>query len=137
MLGTVDQNLKTLNADTGAMTFIGPVQGGGQSIVKVLTYVSGTPVAWDVSLGQVGVVAITDGVAFSIAAPTNLAGGQTYILTIKNTSGGVLGAGTWNAIFKVVAAVPAIATGFNRSFVFYFDGTNMIEVSAPATDIPN
>ncbi|HEX3698928.1 MAG TPA: hypothetical protein VH374_26395 [Polyangia bacterium] len=139
--------IKTWNAVTrmielfGGLTLNGPLvmaSGGGiQQLVQPLAYVSATPVAWNVGLGAIAKVAITDAVNFSIAAPTGLLAGQLVYLTIENTSGGAFGTGTWNAIFKTTGNVPAIATGNNRTFVFYYDGTHLIEVSATAADVPN
>lgn len=125
----------------GGLTLNGPLTlNGGAGIsgtVQTLSYVSASPVAWNVAKGAIAVVAITDAVAFSIAAPTGMLPGQLVILTIENTSGGAFGAGTWNAIFKTTGNVPAIATGKNRSFIFYYNGTNLIEVDATAADVSN
>lgn len=88
-------------------------------------------------LGSVQSITATNATAFTINAPTSGAiGGQTITIVIRNTSGGALGVATFNAIFKMTAwAQPA--TGFNRSITFMFDGTNWVESTRAASDVPN
>lgn len=100
----------------------------------VLTYsASITP---DSSQGNSFVVTATNGVAFTINAPTNPANGRQLLLKIRNTSGGALGAITWNAVFKM-AAWTSPATGNSRSITFEHDGTNWVEISRTTADVPN
>lgn len=89
----------------------------------------------DASLGDTLVVA-TNGTAFTINTPTNLKLNQEWELTIKNTSGGALGAATFPAIAKM-AAWTQPATGFSRAIRFRYDGTNLIEKARTTVDIPN
>ena len=136
----LDQIIKFYNAATRGITLFGPITAPSliQSLIQTLTYVSGTPVAWDVSAGAVAVVAITDNVAYTIANPTNLAVGQQVAITIQNTSGAPNGAGAWDTLYKnsTAGVIPAIATGFNRTFTFYYNGVNLIEVT-DAADVAN
>ena len=90
----------------------------------------------DAREGNTFEVTATNGTAFTVNAPTNPADGQVMLLTIKNTSGGALGAITWNAVFKM-AAWTSPATANNRSITFVYDGTNWIERHRTASDIPN
>ena len=100
----------------------------------------GPSIAIDASVGNAFVVSVTDAVAFAFAAPTfppDTTFGQLLYITIRNTSGGAHGAGTWNAIFKTTGNVPAIADTKNRTFVFQWNGTNWVEIVAPAADVSN
>lgn len=98
----------------------------------------GTTVTPNLSLGSSFVVSPTNGVAFTIAAPTNPAHsyGQRISFKIKNASGGALGAVTWNAVYKL-AAWTSPANGYSRSIDFIFDGTNWVEASRASADVPN
>jgi len=84
----------------------------------------------------------TSNSVFTIAAPTapitgtTIRAGQRFTLKIKNSSGGALGAVTWNATYKM-AAWTSPANGFSRSITFEFDGTAWIEVSRTTADVPN
>lgn len=109
-----------------------------QSPVVALAYsASITP---DLSAGPWQIITATTGVAFAINAPLNPPGvgfSQELTLTIKNTSGGALGAATFNAVYKLGAAWTQPATGFSRSIQFRWDGTNWIEVGRTAADVAN
>lgn len=90
----------------------------------------------DAAQGNIFEVNATNGSAFTINAPTNPQTGQRLAVLVRNTSGGVLGAVTWNAVFKMAAWVSP-ATGFSRSIQFYYNGTNWVELNRTASDIPN
>jgi hypothetical protein len=77
-----------------------------------------------------------DGSAFTVAAPTNGVSGQRITIRIRNTSGGALGAVTWDAVYKL-AAWTSPASGQSRSVDFTFDGTNWIETGRTPADVPN
>jgi hypothetical protein len=124
----------------GGLILNGPlIINQGAAFLKtgaILTY--GPVINIDASLGNLFIVTITDGVAFTFAAPTNPpSGASTQRITIlaRNTSGGAHGAGTWNAAFKALA-FPAIATANNRTFSFNWNGANWIQEVYTA-DVPN
>lgn len=120
--------------------FFGGIFTNAAACGKLTTLTYGPSIAIDASLGNEFVVTVTDAVAFAFAAPTNTPPSgfdQVITITIRNTSGGAHGAGTFNAVFKTSAAVPAIATGFSRSFVFRWNGTNWVEVVRSAADVAN
>lgn len=96
----------------------------------------GTTVNIDASAGNLFDISATDGVPFTIAAPTNPTDGQRITITIQNTSGGALGAVTWNAVFKM-AAWTSPATANSRSIDFKYNGTNWVEVCRTTVDVPN
>lgn len=81
-------------------------------------------------------IAATNTSAFTINAPLNGIEGQKINITISNTSGGVLGAVTWNASFKM-ASWTSPANGFNRSIQFDYNGGQWVEISRTAADVPN
>jgi hypothetical protein len=113
----------------------GVTLGRGLTLARaVLPY--STAISTDAGLANAFTITATDGVAFTISAPYNLSAGKQVTYTIRNTSGGALGAITWNAIFKMAAFTnPATAT--SRSITFVYDGTNLVEVSRTPADVPN
>jgi hypothetical protein len=66
---------------------------------QLLTY--GTTVNTNLSLGNICRLTVTDGVAFTMAKPTNMVEGQEVYYRFTNSSGGAMGAVTWNAAFKM------------------------------------
>ena len=100
---------------------------------KALTYsASITP---DASLGNNQAIVATNGTAFTINAPTSPILGQTLTLDIKNSSGGAMGAITWNAAFLLAGAFVNPANGKRRTISFYYDNTNWVETNRAAADI--
>lgn len=122
-------------------------RGGANFVQQTLTY--GASIAWALGSGLHGIVTITDanafvlaaptfqGVAFSAVAPFTSMQGLQIKLTYKNTSGGAHGAGTFNAIFKTSGNFAAVATGFNRTLCFEWDGSNFVEQWRTAADVAN
>lgn len=90
----------------------------------------------DAKTGHLFDISASNTTAFTINAPTDPYSGQVMTLTLRNTSGGVMGAITWNAVFKL-ASWTNPATGFSRSITFKYNGTNWVEISRCAADIPN
>jgi len=90
----------------------------------------------DASLANIFDIAISNGTAFTINAPSNAVKGQKITYSIRNGSGGAAGALTWNAIFKLSAWTQPANT-FGRMITFYYNGTNWIEVSRTTVDVPN
>lgn len=134
----------TLTNNTGLNTSIGYWKDGNDSS-NILTYsASMTP---DVSTGiNHFIITATNNTAFTINTPVNnalvMAGSQTNFpvgrklkFTIRNTSGGALGAITWNAFYKVAFTSPATAN--SRTVEFYFDGTNLVQDYVGSVDVPN
>lgn len=114
------------------------VDGMKQTGMETVTYsASMTP---DLRSGHVHRITVTDGVAFTINSPTNrdaTAPGTITTFVFRNTSGGALGAITWNAIYKMAGALTNPATGFSRSISFFDDGTNLVELYRGAADVAN
>lgn len=111
-----------------------PIQVGAFGPVGALAYsASITP---DVASTSSLSLTPTNGTAFAINAPLHLVSGQRVLFTIRNTTGGALGAVTWNAIYHL-AAWTSPATGNSRSIEFVYDGVRLTEVNRTANDIPN
>jgi len=96
----------------------------------------GATITVDAASGDSFVITATNGTAFTIAAPANPTNGQVATFTIRNASGGALGAITWNAVFKM-PAFTSPANGNSRSVTFHFDGTNWVQRYQSAADVPN
>ena len=106
--------------------------GGGQAFT--LTYsTSMTPDAYN---GLQQRIVANNGTAFTINAPLHPIIGQRLRIQIYNTSGGALGAVTWNAVYKMSAWTQP-ANGFNRSIEFYYDSVFWCQVSQTGVDVPN
>lgn len=73
----------------------------------------------------------------TIGAPSTTVSGQRLTITIRNASGGAMGATTFNAIYKLGAAWTNPANGFSRSIEFMCDGTNFVEIGRTAADVAN
>jgi hypothetical protein len=81
-------------------------------------------------------ITATNGTAFTVNAPTGPRTGHRITITIRNSSGGALGAVTWNSVYKL-AAWTQPANGFNRSITFLYSGSAWYEISRTASDVPN
>lgn len=126
----------------GIPTLVDGVRGGGNYSQQTQAY--GVAPVIDVGRGTQAILSVTDAVAFVFGVPLFNGGampaalnGIELLLVIRNTSGGAHGAGTFNAIFKTAGAVPAIANGSSRSFLFVWNGTNWVESFRSAADVAN
>lgn len=109
----------------------------GQSLVQKRVVQSySASMALNTAFGNWFTITVTNGTAFTMAAPVNVADGQQITITFFNTSGGAMGAITWDSAFKL-AAWTNPANGFNRSITFAYDGSQWIETSRTSVDIPN
>jgi hypothetical protein len=101
-----------------------------------LTY--GVSVTPDAEAGSWQTVTVTDGVAFTVNAPSNPPGAaQTAELTIEvyNNSGGAIGAITWNAAYLFAAGAWANPANGKRRFArFEYNGAAWVCTSVAAGD---
>lgn len=109
-----------------------------QQRVATITYsASMTP---DFLAGNVQVITVTDAVAWTLNAPSNPPSGTgigaLLTIVIRNASGGVMGATTFDAVYKM-AALTDPANGFSKSLTFMWNGTNWVEISRTPNDVPN
>ena len=81
-------------------------------------------------------VVVTNNTAFTVLNPITPRTGQRITIRIVNTSGGAMGVITWDTAFKLSAWTNP-ANGFSRSISFAYNGSNWIEESRTAADIPN
>lgn len=115
-------------ADTGAMTLdVGvtrtytKAQGFGET-----TLTDASTISWDARINQT--TKVTLGGNRTMAAPTNLVAGFTYIIRVIQDGTGSRTI-TWNAVFKwSVGSAPTLSTGAGKVDLisFYCDGTNLI-----------
>lgn len=105
---------------------------------KPVTLVFGTAVPVDFQKSSVVSLTATSNAAFTFGVPAHLVRGQIVTFLIRNTSGVALSATNpfSNAIFKLSAWTQP-GTGSSRSISYLYDGTNLVEVSRTAADVPN
>lgn len=89
----------------------------------------------DASAGKRQKITATNTTAYTINAPTNAYRGAELTFDILNSSGGSMGAITWNAVFKLAGAFTNPADTKRRTITFYYDGTNWVELNRAAADI--
>jgi hypothetical protein len=119
-----------LGISTGRVTQLGPLA------YKRVAPTYGTSVAIDADLGNEYDITVTDGVAFTVANPSNAADGQRITITVRNGSGGAMGVITWDTLYKMSAWTnPADTT--SRSIDFKYNGTNWVQVGQTGVDVPN
>lgn len=94
--------------------------------LNAMTY--GASMTPDLSQGDIVTITATDGSAFTINNPNNPITGQRWLLKIFNNSGGTLGAVSWGAAFRQLAAIATPANGKSRWFEMIYDGSfhNMV-----------
>lgn len=112
------------------------ITAGGALVLRrqAITYSASMAVDNDY---QFFTITATNNTAFTITNPLYPTyDGQAITFTIRNTSGGALGVATWGTLYKLPAWTQP-ATGFSRSITFLCDGTNFIELSRTAADVPN
>ena len=153
--GAADETISGSWTFSGVSTFTGPAAFTGDSVTfngtlfdcispASFTQTFSVPITITYSAsmtpsavaGDNQTITATNGTAFTINAPTGPQAGQRLTITIRNTSGGALGAATWNAVFKM-AAWTQPATGFSRSIAFLYTGSAWVEVSRTTADVPN
>lgn len=99
---------------------------------KSLTY--GASVATNAAWKGPYKITVTNGTAFTVANPANpYARDITY--DILNSSGGAMGAITWDTQFLLAGAFTNPANGKRRTITFYWDGTSWVEKNRAAADI--
>jgi hypothetical protein len=111
------------------------VNGAWSSRLEGLVY-SGS-LAIDASLGNTFSVTGTNGSDFDVLTPTNPYQGQHITFTIRNGSGGVMGAPVFSSAYKTGASWTKPADGFSRSIGFFYNGTNWIETWRSQADVSN
>lgn len=124
---------------TGGTNVLSVVDSNGTFLADLYQQVTVTysaSMTIDSAAGNEFIITATNGTAFTINAPTNPVTGKRLTITLRNSSGGALGAATWNATFKMSAWTNP-ANGQNRSITFQYNGTNWIQISQTGVDVPN
>lgn len=98
--------------------------------------VDGAAVAINAALGETFTLTCANNNARVFGVPTNGVVGQRLFVRIINTSGGALTVTTFNAGIKQ-PALTLPATGTNRGYELYFDGTNWSIVNFSPANVPN
>jgi hypothetical protein len=89
----------------------------------------------DLYVARVWKWTISNANAKTVAAPVKARTGDFLMIDVLNSSGGVMGAITWNAVFKLAGAFTNPANTKRRTISFYYDGTNWVETNRAAADI--
>lgn len=110
--------------------------GSSITIARRTTVTYSASMTPDAALGNEFDITANNGTAFTINAPSHSSDGQRITITIRNTSGGALGAVTWSGVFKMSAWTQP-ANGNSRSIDFRYDGTNWVQISQTGVDVPN
>lgn len=93
--------------------------------------------AFDAGIYDIFALTIQANPALTYTAPTNGTQGQEITITVRNGSGGVMGAITWDAAFKMAGDWVNPANGKNRSISFYLDGTSWYQMAPVTGEVPN
>jgi hypothetical protein len=109
---------------------------GYPTFESLVTLTYGPSVAINAALARTFRVSANNATAFTIANPTNAVLGRRISIMIRNTSGGALGAVTWDTLYKL-AAWTSPANGTSRSITFVYDATNWVEQNRTTVDVPN
>lgn len=120
--------LDTVSADNGLTIIVDTLGVRWYRNASMVKFVNNTSIVYspnitpDLSKGAHVLINVTDGNPFTINAPINSIKGQEWLLVLENSSGGVLGAITYNAVFHFPTNNPPSA-GDRRYTRMYFDGT--------------
>jgi hypothetical protein len=95
------------------------------TLYSTQTLTDGASIAWDLSLGAMATVTLTAN--RTLANPTNLVNGATYLLIIKQDSNGNHTLTYGNKYKFAAGTVPTLSTGANAVDIIAFlcDGTNL------------
>ena len=139
----VVRNLRPGSPATGVVNFASSAVKVGANANRVLLASEGTVVTLTYSAsitpalvdGSRFTIAATNTTAYTINAITNALPGAVVTFDILNSSGGTMGAITWNAVYKLAGAFTNPANTKRRTITFWNDGTDWVEVSRAAADI--
>ena len=130
---TIYQKSNIIKGTTGASMAKDSGATLGFTNIDIPYSVSMTP---DATSSDCFTITATNTTAFTINNPIKGNRGQILTLTIKNASGGAMGAITWDAgYYRSAWTNPA--NGQNRSISFRYDGSAWIQISQTGVDVPN
>lgn len=116
---------------------LGPTRATAWTTEKRTSLTYSASISINALLGNDFSIFATNGVAFTLNAPSDIQDGQRITIWIANASGGALGVITWNAAYKMAGAFVNPANGNNRSIEFKNWGGTLYEVCRTAADVPN
>lgn len=120
--------LKTLNPNVGSTPFYSvdwPLQTAYNFVPAPVTLTDAATITPALTSGGWFVLTATSNAVRAFAAPTGAAAaGAIVYLQVKNTSGGALTNTTFGASIKSGAAITWPATGTNKIYMLFYDGTN-------------
>lgn len=102
----------------------------GQAAVNMQTLTDGATITWNMNQGNMATVTLAGN--RTVAAPTGLINGGTYMLVVVQDATGTRTL-TWNAVFKWSGGTtPTLTTTANKRDLFWFvsDGTNLYGTAA-------
>ena len=134
---SLTRNLRLTRLPTSSHDWSSFIAEFARYVASMNTPAFTSPITPDLRNGDWVRITASGGGAFTINAPKGGYVGQVIDLTIRNTSGGALGALTLNAAYKVSAVFPPPANGYSRTVRFRYDGTNWVEVGRTAADVAN
>jgi hypothetical protein len=129
--GRNTSGVKTFSVDGSGLGTFGAAIKGKRVVVTYSASI--TP---DANLATCFDISPNNGTAFTINLPTNPTDGQVITYTIRNTSGGALGAITWDSAYKMSAWTNP-ANAFSRSITFRYNGAAWVQISQTGVDVPN
>lgn len=117
-------------------TYATPDVGIMQALQGEQALMYGASVNINCALGNYCTLVVSNNTAFTINAPTNAPTGMELTLEIVNTSGGAMGAITWNAAFAFMTAWTNPASNKRRTIRFRKrSGGNWIQIGLASTDM--
>lgn len=92
----------------------------------------GTPNA---AIADLFTINVTTATGFTIPNTTTPSIGHEYVFDVKNTSGAAMGLITWGSTYRMAGAWTNPSTGNHRLIRFWWDGTDMIEITRSPSDV--
>lgn len=112
---------------------------GTVRVQALVTPTYGANIVTTVNGGTIFKIVVTNGTAFQINNPTldanDTLAGKEIAYDILNSSGGAMGAVTWDTQFKMDGSYANPANGKRRTIRFYLDGTNWVQLGPCSGDI--
>jgi hypothetical protein len=127
-----------LGAATHATNIYGTANLKKALVGQIQNPTYGTTVTADLSTGIIQQILATNGVAFTIANPTNATTGTRFTLEILNLSGGALGAISWgtNWLGQPTASFAAPANNKRRTSEFFVEsGSAVTQIGTWSADM--
>ena len=137
-LNVFDANSRNIVNDTAAFSGLIPVTYGATCRIRGAFSGMNRTCIYQINATNNSTFNIVISGATDSVDPSFMTRGQVFGIQIKNTSGGALGSITQGSNIKLNgSAFPSPANANSQTVMFVWDGTNAIEISRTAGDIPN